>query len=90
MPHSPGVMKELTSTADGPHGYFISFNEQFRQKFSKQLLMFDERKPFAGQEILFHSRIKSEGGKSFAVGDCEMFHDHLASWRKLPNHVTHK
>ena len=90
MPYSPGVIKELTNTLDGPHGYFLSFNKTFLLTNIVNLIMFYESKPFAGQEILFHNRIKKNGGRSFAIGDCEMFHSHHGSWRKLPHHITHK
>jgi len=50
-------------------------------------LMFNDINPFGGNGIVIHNQIKKLGGRSFIVGDCEMFHDHGGAWRKLPPEI---
>lgn len=79
----PGVIKDITGSREGPHGFFLSFGKDFFDNQHVNGVMFDEQRPFKGQEQLFHSRIVGNRGKCFVIGDCEIHHSHTGSWRQL-------
>jgi len=88
VPVTPGLMKEVTHTLDGPHDFLLSFSYKFYLKYKyNETLMFNDINPFGGNGIVIHNQIKKLGGRSFIVGDCEMFHDHGGAWRKLPPEI---
>jgi hypothetical protein len=87
---TPNLIKDLSNSTCGLHGFFVSFNIEFYKKYNFDIFMFDDKTPFGGAEEVFHKRITKLGANTFVIADCEVYHHNnnhseIGSWKRLLN-----